>query len=327
MQKTLGVALLGLALASLHPPEAAAQTYEALGTRAAGMGGAFVAVADDASAVYWNPAGLAAGSFLSLVLDRNSSESIWDDRPIARSESAMFVAVAVPALGVSYYRLRATNVAQSAGTVAAESLVTHHTGITLVQSLTEGISIGTTLKFVRGVAAVDLPPTPASTEDLLDRAEHLDGSSSNEFDADIGILARFGTLRAGLTLRNVREPDFELPGGETALQLDRQIRGGVALTLATNLVVAADFDFVRVPGAAGEVRNVALGAEGRVTSRGLVRGGVRFNTLGDQPGGRTPVGTAGGSFAVLASVFIEGQATFGGERAARGWGVAGRVIF
>jgi hypothetical protein len=327
MLKTLGIALLGVALASFYPHDAAAQTYEALGTRAAGMGGAFVAVADDASAVYWNPGGLAAGAFLSLVLDRNSSESIWDDRPIARSESATLVAMAVPALGLSYYRLRATTVAPSGATAATESLVTHHTGITLVQSLTDSISIGTTLKFVHGVAAVELPSAPAATEDLLDRAEHLDGSGSNEFDADIGILARFGTLRAGLTLRNVREPDFELPGGETALQLDRQIRGGVALTLATNLVVAADVDFVRVPGAAGEVRNVAFGAEGRVTPRGLIRGGVRFNTLGDQPGGRTPVGTAGGSFAVLASVFIEGQVTFGSERAAQGWGVAGRVIF
>ena len=37
---------------------AAAQTAEVVGTRALGMGGAFVAVADDPSAVYWNPAGL-----------------------------------------------------------------------------------------------------------------------------------------------------------------------------------------------------------------------------------------------------------------------------
>jgi len=43
-------------------PDAAAQSTESVGTRAQGMGGAFVGVADDASAVYWNPAGLAGGA-------------------------------------------------------------------------------------------------------------------------------------------------------------------------------------------------------------------------------------------------------------------------
>ena len=37
------------------------------------MGGAFTAVADDASAAFWNPAGFASGSFFSLVLDTNTS--------------------------------------------------------------------------------------------------------------------------------------------------------------------------------------------------------------------------------------------------------------
>ena len=40
-----------------------------VGTRASGMAGAFVAVADDATAVYWNPAGVATGSLVSVVLD------------------------------------------------------------------------------------------------------------------------------------------------------------------------------------------------------------------------------------------------------------------
>ena len=39
-------------------PPAAAQPFESSGVRAQGMGGAFVAVADDASATWWNPAGL-----------------------------------------------------------------------------------------------------------------------------------------------------------------------------------------------------------------------------------------------------------------------------
>ena len=44
------------------PVQASAQSLDTIGTRAQGMGGAFVGVADDASAVYWNPAGLAGGA-------------------------------------------------------------------------------------------------------------------------------------------------------------------------------------------------------------------------------------------------------------------------
>ena len=39
-----------------------------IGARAAGMGGAFVSLADDASAVFWNPAGLAAAKRLQLFV-------------------------------------------------------------------------------------------------------------------------------------------------------------------------------------------------------------------------------------------------------------------
>ena len=37
-----------------------------------GMGGAFVAVADDGSAIYWNPAGLATGPYFELRFEHQS---------------------------------------------------------------------------------------------------------------------------------------------------------------------------------------------------------------------------------------------------------------
>jgi hypothetical protein len=57
------VALMVFACASLWAQGAAARargsTSSTVGTMASGMGGAFVAVAEDATALYWNPAGLA----------------------------------------------------------------------------------------------------------------------------------------------------------------------------------------------------------------------------------------------------------------------------
>src|SRR5436190_10916871 len=54
--------LLLSALLFVSTPALAQQIFEAVGSRALGMGGAFVGVADDSTAVYWNPAGLSAGS-------------------------------------------------------------------------------------------------------------------------------------------------------------------------------------------------------------------------------------------------------------------------
>src|SRR6478752_7760256 len=99
--------VVGLMVTATVAP-ADAQTFDAAGTRAAGMGGAFVAVADDASAAYWNPAGFAAGSFFSLVLDRTTARLDPNGQERAGSQSAALFAIGAPALGISYYRLRAT---------------------------------------------------------------------------------------------------------------------------------------------------------------------------------------------------------------------------
>src|SRR4029453_2854832 len=81
-------------LVSIWPASAAAQTFGGIGVRAEGMGGAFVAVADDASAVYWNPAGIATGSTFDFQISRV-------DREIG---SGFLVAATLPVVGLSYYR-------------------------------------------------------------------------------------------------------------------------------------------------------------------------------------------------------------------------------
>ena len=75
------------------------QTFEGPGTRARGMA-AFVAVADDASAVYWNPAGLASGSYFSLVMDYTEADATPSDAVQGGERSSWLLALAAPAFGV-----------------------------------------------------------------------------------------------------------------------------------------------------------------------------------------------------------------------------------
>lgn len=315
-------------LLSGHP--AVAQPFETAGTRAQGMGGAFVAVADDASAVYWNPAGLATGAFLSLVMERTSAEAApaGDDRGVETSN--WLLALGMPALGLSYYRLRETTVAPrpldgNGGPPEmsrVHALATHHAGVTLVQSLMDRIAVGATLKLVRGTAGgADTPHDEA--DDLLGTVG-LRGTASSRFDVDFGILAVGNLARLGLTVRNLLEPSFDTPdAGE--LSLRRQVRGGLALALAEGVLLAADMDFTRTPGPFGDVRHFALGTEARVLPRAFARAGIRLNTAGDA--GRQPAVSVGGSYAVFGSLLVDGQLTTGSDKALRGWGLSGRVVF
>src|SRR5262245_12647019 len=90
---------------------AAQSATDPAGVRAAGMSGAFVAVADDASAVYWNPGALASGAFFSLVLDRNTRTAIPDTGSPAAEQSALLIAIGSPPVGLTYYRTRQVSAA------------------------------------------------------------------------------------------------------------------------------------------------------------------------------------------------------------------------
>jgi hypothetical protein len=313
---------------------ASAQTFETVGTRPAGMGGAFVAVADDASAVYWNPAGLAlGGSYFSLVIDGSRGESDLADSVRAGSRSSNLVAFSTPPLGLSYYRLGSARVApmgllESAPAVRLERLTTHHAGVTLVQSVTSTLAVATTVKLVRGHAgtAVVVGRDGDDSDDLLEAADDLPSEGGVKFDADIGVLASFGHVRAGVTVRNATQPDFATPGGG-ALELKRQTRAGIAYLGVSGVIVAADVDVERAQGALGEVRNFAAGAEARVVRRAFLRTGFRLNTLSDEPGGHAPVYTLGGSCLTFRSLLVDAQVTLGARAGDRGWGIAARLVY
>jgi hypothetical protein len=310
------------------PPGARAQSFEAVGSRAAGMGGAFVAVADDASAAYWNPAGFAAGSFFSLVIDRTGGKANPPDAAGGRGRTGLLIALGAPPLGLSYYRTRTTTLAAiptlaagltTPGIVRVDTLTTHHTGVTLVQSIAPGLAVGATLKAVRGTASSSLHPDE-NRGSLLAGDSDPDGKTSTRFDADLGVMATLGRIKAGLTVRNLTEPGFQTEGEAASLTLQRQARAGVAVTPVPGWIASADLDLTRSAGPLGDVRTFAAGSEARVHRKVFVRGGVRVNTVG----AHTPSVSAGASFAATASLLLDAQVTGGSDRTERGWGVAAR---
>jgi hypothetical protein len=339
MNYPLAAALCAAALATV-PHLANAQAVDTVGTRAAGMGGAFVAVVDDASAVYWNPGALATGSYFSLVIDRNAGRTAVS-QPAVASRSGLLIALAAPMVGLSYTRLRHAAITPpdlaagggqlgrnliKPGEVRFDSLVTHHVGATVVQSVTDAIAVGATLKMVRGTAVSGIG-RDADRDALLGDGLELLGRAESKFDVDVGILATSGSLRAGVTLRNLTEPDFETAEDGPALRLERQARAGVALVVVPGWTLAADADLLKTRGPFGNTRDVAFGTEGRLHRRAFVRGGFRFNTLGGASQGRDASVSAGGSYAVRASFLVDAQITTGSQRSARGWGVGGRFVY
>ena len=328
MGRSFVFVLVACLIGALPPAVASAQTFEILGTRASGMGGAFVAVADDASAVYWNPAGLVlGGSYFSMVLDNNLSEVEPEDPRTGGRQSASLIAVSALPVGVSYYRLSSSTLRQSValGTARLDRLTTHHAGVTLVQQLGKYVAVGSTVKWVHGYAASGIVPV-GDRDDLLDGAGDLPEHSTNKFDMDVGVMAVTGKFHAGVTLRNLIEPDFTTASG-SLLTLKRQTRAGFSYVGVAGLIVAADIDVERADGALGEIRDLATGVEAKLWPRVTVRSGFRFNTIGDEPGGHAPVYSIGGTVATFRSLLIDGQYTFGSESGDRGWGVAARLMY
>jgi len=316
---------------------AVAQSFESVGERALGMGGAFVAVANDSSATWWNPAGLATGPFLDLRVGKGAGTADADF-PASRTGVWSF-SLSTPPLGVSYYRLKITEIRAAPATGPAEagredraageglrSLSISQFGATVLHTITTGVTAGATVKYVRGTARVKgFDPVDAVTgiPELLDAGDDLDGGEvGGTVDVDLGLLATRGAVRVGVTARNLREPRF----GDR--KLPRQVRAGAAFDGAAAgtvpVTISVDADLGRYDGTGGDRRVVAVGVEHWLKpQRVAIRGGARFNTVGEQD--RTV--TVGASVAPRAGLFIEGYAAAGGELDEHGWGVAARVSF
>src|SRR5262245_24111972 len=134
---SLLVLVAGVSSASAQP------TFESVGERALGMGGAFVAVADDATATYWNPAGLVGGRPVGFTLGwyRRAAGNPDDLAfPGPERRSGAYTSLGTWPLGVSYGHFTVNKLtAAPDGSLIVRTLHTSQAGVTILQSVVEGL--------------------------------------------------------------------------------------------------------------------------------------------------------------------------------------------
>ena len=303
---------------------ASGQALETVGNRAAGMAGAFVAVASDSSAVWWNPAALPTGPLADMSVGFGDARN---GEPVPGSAGrATALAVTLPLLGVhiaSYDHVRAAD--RRGGATGVSRVAVRQLGLTLVQSIVSGVHVGGTLKYLRGSWAGDRRFVDGGQAVAAARA--LSGpEGEGRWDADLGVIAVHRGWRVGLLARQLMAPSFG--EGPDAIPAGRQVRVGVAFDAAAAdgppFTMAADIDLTGADGPDGLSRNAALGVErwlrgGRI---GL-RTGLSIRTAGDP----RPSASAGASLMVKSGLFLEISGTAGTNDAPRNWGATARVSF
>lgn len=309
----------------LVPTHAASQSFDSVGGRALGMAGAFVAVADDPSAAWWNPAGLASGQPAGATIEwLRAGRHDLSQSPVPGlwRRTARFASLGTWPVGLSFVDIDESRVTSDpAGALRGTRLTTRHYAASVLQTVAEGVVVGTTLRYVRGsVASVAVPVTPTTTDAVFDALARADARTQGALDVDVSTMVDLGRVRVGGMMRNLRTPTFTDSAG-IAITVPREVRAGVSARVTDGLTFALDVDVEPIARASGRSQVVAFGAERTLTPRATARAGVRRNLVGDQAW----VGAAGVSVAVRPGAWLDGHLTWGRTPAERGFGVAVRA--
>jgi len=170
-----------------------------VGARALAMGSSQVAVVNDASALYWNPAGIANLGGNQVLLSNNN----WI-ADIAHN----FVAVAAPVgdfgvlgLSVSYLSMGDMKVTSWDATAGTGEIFSSHStaiGIGWARQMNDRFKVGVHLKYLN---------------------ETISNSSANTFAVDVGSQYDIGWLRVGMSIQNFG-PAAAIAGRDLQVRID-----------------------------------------------------------------------------------------------------------
>jgi hypothetical protein len=233
---------------------AAPYSYACVGARAMGMGGAFIAVSDDASAAYWNPAGLTQLKVPEFTYTRtlyNRDEVNYDD----------FVSIATPlrvgdrnwgAVGFSF--INSGQISPLVETTDRWYWLSYGVNVS------DNVSLGANLR--KQNFKMELPGLGLSDRDSI-------------IAADLGLLWKLNKFSFGVLLQNANAPEIELFGVKG--KYVRNLRAGIAFRPDNKTVIALD-----VYDVTGETNNTAtdvsqdlrIGVERWFTNNFALRAGL-----------------------------------------------------
>jgi len=217
--------ILFLGVICLIPKPAAA----CVGARQLAMGGAFIAIADDASAVYWNPAGLVQLKNIEFTYTRtmNNRDKInYDDFfSFAWCNENQGTAVAWSYIGSGFKYL--IDYTEDGSPITFEPKNQRYV-ISVAKKLWEGFSIGANIRSSRHTYTLSAPGYWPYSE------------SDSNIELDLSVLCKFGDLlTAGVLVQNVNKPKYTIM--DESWTMVRNVRPGIALRITDSLRISADY--------------------------------------------------------------------------------------
>ncbi|MGD8782199.1 MAG: PorV/PorQ family protein [Ignavibacteria bacterium] len=172
-----------------------------IGPRGTGMGSAFVSIADDATAMYWNPAGIAnVENFETTFLNSKWIADLSLNYAGAVLSLGNFGTLGVNATFLTMDEIERTTIASPDGTGELFDAGSYAFGISYARQLTDQFAIGFNAKYIN---------------------ERLYHSNANGFALDVGAIFRtnFNGLTLGMSISNYGTK-MQLEGQDMLVQHD-----------------------------------------------------------------------------------------------------------
>ena len=219
-----------------------------VGARALAMGGAFVAVADDATAVSWNPAGLAQ---LSDTRITGMSTDLFGMGATHQYVGAT-TTVAGFGLGLGWERAALTGQGTAADGTAGSTF-----------NWNESAIIGTLAANIMDIGLAGINVKYYMADSGL-------GSTASGFGFDLGLMVKLGDMfTIGVNAKDLGNTKITWTGGTTD-SITGLYTAGLAMSMANgNLILATDVDFDGT-----NLGDTHIGIEFKVIKELALRGGV-----------------------------------------------------